>query len=96
MTELTDHEALAIAKQYLAQRFTEEDARRIVAILVKCDLAGMIKYAYQQGQEQDIELIRDTYNRGYEKGKRDEIQVVAQAQADQDRYDWKEEIKKGW
>ena len=49
-------------------------------------------------EETGIELIRDAFNRGYEKGykkgQRDEIQAVAQAASDRDLYDWKREIRK--
>lgn len=46
----------------------------------------------------DIEKIRDAFNRGYEKGyakgKADELQAVKWAQADRDRFNWQREIKK--
>ena len=54
MPALTEKDALRIAREYYGKTFTQADAVRIVAILIKVGIAGLIQYAYEEGVLDEI------------------------------------------
>lgn len=49
MSELTEQDAMRIAMEYYTKRFTLEDTIRLTRFFIKCDIVGLIQYAYSQG-----------------------------------------------
>ena len=53
MPELTDEDAIRLAVEYYSKKFRPEDAVRIVALLSKVDVAGLIQFAFEQGVQNE-------------------------------------------
>ena len=49
MPNLTAEKALEIALEYYSKKYTYEDAKILVDILTKVDIAGLIQCAYEKG-----------------------------------------------
>ena len=46
MPEITETDAVRIASEYYGRRFSEEDTLRLLCILIKVDVFGLIAYVY--------------------------------------------------
>ena len=64
MPELTEQDALKIAREYYQRQFGQKDANRIVEILIKVDMAGLITHAYETGLATGINMAAAAFEKG--------------------------------